>query len=317
LQPKQKEAIKMMRSLEHRSGCVAAAVLCVVSMVATLVAVGKAPVRISVELAGPGSITGQGSIQPLSPTAADPYRARSLQVVPARRPETKGDAPAPHGGTPQNRTGGGSAEHLDGSISEGGPSSTAGDSSGQPVGRRNLPPILMVSTGCGQSSILVRLLRILVEAAGYPVYDLHAEALHKKHKIRFMKPGMEMKQAVEEMLADANRKGQTVVQKLSQKTENSVVDRLIAEQAKVVLLRRGNILDRLVCRVRDCFAGSKIGFPVDDKGAKSDMCFGRRKEEKKRTGKATKARLNTEGLLKRLNAQKEEQESLRQWAKGP
>jgi hypothetical protein len=131
-----------------------------------------------------------------------------------------------------------------------------------PVGRRNLPPILMVSTACGQSTILVRLLRILVEAAGYPVYDLPAEALHKKHRIRFMKPGMEMKQAVEEMLADANRKGQTVVQKLFQMTENSVVDRLIAEQAKVVLLRRGNHLDRLVCRVRDCFAGSKFGFPV-------------------------------------------------------
>jgi hypothetical protein len=93
----------MMRSLERRSGCrlpllcVAAAALCVVSMVATLVAVGKAPVRIRVELAGPGSITGQGSIQPLSPTAAEP----------ARRPETGGDAPAPHGGTPQNRRAGG------------------------------------------------------------------------------------------------------------------------------------------------------------------------------------------------------------------
>ena len=71
-------------SLERRLGCrlpplcVAAAVLCVVSMVATLVAVGQAPVRISVELAGPGSITGQGSIQPLPPTAAHPYIVRAV-----------------------------------------------------------------------------------------------------------------------------------------------------------------------------------------------------------------------------------------------
>ena len=55
---------------------------------------------------------------------------------------------------------------------------------------------------------------------------------------------------------------------------------------------------------------------MDDQGAKSDMCFGRRKEEEKGKGKTTKARLNTDGLLERLNRQKREEERLRQWAKG-
>ena len=137
-----------------------------------------------------------------------------------------------------------------------------------------------------------------------------------KRKNPFMKPGMSMKKAVKEMLEDAHRKGQTVVQKVWGKTEQSVLDHLVAVQANIVILLRGNTLDSLVCRVRDCFVGPGAGNPVDDQGAKSDMCFDRRKEEQKGSGKATKARLNTDGLLGRLNGLKTERERLGQRTRG-
>jgi hypothetical protein len=108
----------------------------------TLVAVGKAPVSIRVELAGPGPVVEQGNLQPLpTPTAAGPSRAHGLQAVPARLPD---NATAPRG-APQAHT----AKQLDGSGGGGSPSSTAGVSSDQPVGRRNLPPILLTTVAAG------------------------------------------------------------------------------------------------------------------------------------------------------------------------
>ena len=168
----------------------------------------------------------------------------------------------------------------------------------------------MVSTGCGQSTILVRLLRILVEAAGYPVYDLHDEAF------RF-RPGESKKNNyVKLILNAANQHGQTVVQKLWRQNsppENDI-QRLIADGARAVVLLRENVLDKLVCLVRDCWMGEEVGTSVDMEGRKSDLCYSRRSPEQdlyRSRGEflhakgveeqtTTKAHLNTEGLLKRL-----------------
>ena len=57
------------------------------------------------------------------------------------------------------------------------------------------------------------------------------------------------------------------------------------------LVHRGNLLDRLVCQVRDCATKSTGFYPVSvATGAKDNACFSRRKEKASKT----KARLNPE-----------------------
>jgi hypothetical protein len=305
----------MPRTPGCRSGCGlpalvgAAALLSVFSTLVMLVAVGKAPVSIRVELAGPGPVAEQGNLQPLpSPTAAGPSRARGLQAVPARLPD---NATA--------RT----AKQLDSSGGGGSPSSTAGVSSDQPVGRRNLPPILLVSTGCGQSTIQIKLLRILVEAAGYPVYNQHDEAF------RF-RPGHSVD--VHWLLNDANQRGLTLVHKLWQQDSppEKDIERLIADGARAIVLLRGNMLDRLVCLVRDCWMGKEIGASVDNEGNESDLCYSRRsceqdlyrsrnvllRTEGTREQNRTKGRLNTDGLLERIQGLNAGVKRLRKWTRG-
>eukprot|EP00873_Tetraselmis_striata_P046612 jgi/Tetstr1/466876/TSEL_011331.t1 len=67
--------------------------------------------------------------------------------------------------------------------------------------------------------------------------------------------------------------------------------------ARMVLLWRSNVLDALVCVVRDCMSGpeQRTGYPVDASGRRTRLCFGRRK-----SGAVTLARLNVEALLPEL-----------------
>ena len=193
--------------------------------------------------------------------------------------------------------------------------------------RSNLPPILMLTQGCGQSTIAVWLMKTLVEAAGYPVYDVSGEALRPLNKVK-----------VRNLLANATQRGQTLVLKLwkHDPPHDDDMERLVEEHARGVVVVRGNQLDKIVCEVRDCFV-RRSGVSVDETGAQSDVCFSRRKQEtealdnflnastaalgKQATGREkkavkTKARRHLDGLVKRLQQEKASARKIQQWAQG-
>ena len=119
------------------------------------------------------------------------------------------------------------------------------------------------------------------------------------------------------LLDNANQRGETLVLKLmrgKRKLTDALKDNIklmMADNARVVTIIRGNVLDRHVCRVRDCFAGRQEGKSVDENGIEADVCFERRKMEKNKEREIKlKAHLNVLGLLDRLKSLKQEAESL-------
>jgi hypothetical protein len=170
-------------------------------------------------------------------------------------------------------------------------------------------------------------MKTLVEAAGYPVYDVGGEALRPLNKVK-----------VRDLLANATQRGQTLVLKLwkHDPPHDDDMERLVEEHARGVVVVRGNQLDKIVCEVRDCFV-RRSGVSVDETGAQSDVCFSRRKQEtealdnflnastaalgKQATGGEkkevkTKARLYLDGLVERLQQEKASARKLQQWAQG-
>lgn len=62
-------------------------------------------------------------------------------------------------------------------------------------------------------------------------------------------------------------------------------------------VERENVLDRMICEVRDCFYPLSLSFPVFKNGTRAKLCFQRRKT----TQPATLAHLHVSSLVKMLN----------------
>ena len=266
------------------------AAIAAVSVLVTLLVAGK--VNVSIQLGDATRVVSGGGL-PLP--APSPLTDSSI-----REPA---DAPAATNGRGRVARAPRDAESI-----------TVDSHSGLERGRRNLPPILLATADCGQSSISIKLMRALVEAAGYPVAKVKDEALNKRDK--------QPAGGVKALLDNANQRGETLVLKLmrgKRKLTDALKDNIklmMADNARVVTIIRGNVLDRHVCRVRDCFAGRQEGKSVDENGIEADVCFERRKMEKNKEREIKlKAHLNVHGLLDRLKFLKQAAESLQRWAK--
>jgi hypothetical protein len=154
------------------------------------------------------------------------------------------------------------------------------------------PPILMVSSACVGSSVVMNITKDLLESQGYPIYKSRNE-LWKPEKNPLADDKTGPGHALLLAAKDATEKKQTLIFKIkSNWLEEHTKPRgaLLAMKPKVVAMVRNNTLDQVICRVRDCFDKSS-GQAVSPDGTPNHACF-----ERRSTGDKVLAKLNTEEL---------------------
>lgn len=86
-----------------------------------------------------------------------------------------------------------------------------------------------------------------------------------------------------------------------------IIDELKKEGARFIGTWRDNVIDKHCCMIKDCMGDQNWGYPVDEKGNKSTMCFDRRKSDVK-----IKAHVNPYTLVEELHNKMNEPEILRE-----
>ena len=98
------------------------------------------------------------------------------------------------------------------------------------------------------------------------------------------------------MAKEAEEKNTSMLVKFNENKIKNAKKGLQDIHPRVVVMRRRNILDLYICRIRDCFVKSR-SYPVDaSTGKKTNLCFQRRK----RKDVTVKAFVNVNTLAQRL-----------------
>ena len=180
-----------------------------------------------------------------------------------------------------------------------------------------LPPLGIFIGGCEQSTVIVNLARLLVNAHGFktqtPMFSDTMEMFKPGHKpTKPVKPVVEMLRCkfmcnrapfwnmskitdvLEFAYERAAKENRTLVMKYSIDGLEQASPLLKSLKARVVIVHRRNFLDKIICGVRDCANDSPGFYPVDVvTNQESKLCFKRRKRKKIKT----KAHLNFTTLL--------------------
>eukprot|EP00928_Gymnodinium_smaydae_P040728 TRINITY_DN2759_c0_g3_i3.p1 TRINITY_DN2759_c0_g3~~TRINITY_DN2759_c0_g3_i3.p1 ORF type:complete len:377 (-),score=62.19 TRINITY_DN2759_c0_g3_i3:304-1344(-) len=158
------------------------------------------------------------------------------------------------------------------------------------------PPLVVVSQGCSGTTELGEQLRDLLEELGEKPYrNVSWEALWPGTN-PFYDERVGMAQAVIDMAVAATRVNQRLAFKVSLPTLDLDTATVLAGlNASMAFFWRSNVLDHLVCEVRDCFFRDRGEHTVDASGHRLDLCFKRRF-----ANQPVKALLNTTTVAKRL-----------------
>lgn len=182
--------------------------------------------------------------------------------------------------------------------------------------RHSPPMIIFAAGGCVGSTAVQTVARGMVEAHGHVVAPLGFEILKpsKNGCLRALADGknttglQHQVPAIDAMLSQVrDQLGMAVVLKLGPARGGTYVGmparrRLVHAGAAAANVVRKNVLDFLVCYVRDCFIADRDGHPVRSDGTRSAACFEQRRGSEAGTVKAEKtlAYLNTTTLLRSL-----------------
>eukprot|EP00928_Gymnodinium_smaydae_P040722 TRINITY_DN2759_c0_g1_i1.p1 TRINITY_DN2759_c0_g1~~TRINITY_DN2759_c0_g1_i1.p1 ORF type:complete len:344 (-),score=63.96 TRINITY_DN2759_c0_g1_i1:212-1243(-) len=158
------------------------------------------------------------------------------------------------------------------------------------------PPLVVVSQGCSGTTELGEQLRDLLEVLGETPYrNVSWEAIWPGTN-PFYDENVGMAQAVIDMAVAATRAQKRLAFKVSLPTLDPDTATVLAGlKSRMVFFWRSNVLDHLVCEVRDCFFRGRGEYTVDTSGERLDLCFKRRFAKQ-----PVKALLNTTTLAKRL-----------------
>jgi len=140
-------------------------------------------------------------------------------------------------------------------------------------------PRIIVMDDCSGSTFVQSVTRDLLSIHGL-VGSGEGFGIVKPHKNRLFvqNPALGLGAALHEMATGAAERGTTLTFKMGTKfltAQLDVVTNMTSLGAYAVHVWRSNVLDELVCKVRDCFK-DRLGYPVNAKGKKSKLCFDRR-----------------------------------------
>ena len=119
------------------------------------------------------------------------------------------------------------------------------------------PPMMMYSGGCDGSTWALHTVRDLMDRHGLRVQPFNYELL-KPEKNRYHKGGMKMSDAMRALYAEARHHNSLFVFKGDTGSNHlrSVQAALHKMDTLAVVLWRANVLDQLVCTIRDSFIGA-------------------------------------------------------------
>jgi len=161
-------------------------------------------------------------------------------------------------------------------------------------------PMLVVSAGCSASSYLGSMIAGFLTAKGITSTPptLRWEAF-KPVNNPFYTPKAGMTHAIKNLAMEAARANKTLLVKCEPpRLRFAMLSVLKQLKFKAIYYERNNVLDRLVCNVRDCFSTTSTSYPVlASSGKKTDLCFQRRY-----SNVTTKAFLDTRTLAKQLRS---------------
>ena len=153
---------------------------------------------------------------------------------------------------------------------------------------------LLVTKGCSGSSFVVRTLKEIIEAHGFTLTHGHSEVYKPGKNQMFEEAKRVMPEGTSErnlviaatvmLNQQAHEKGRLAFFKWPNSMLPDIVEKVGRENVLVGSMIRQNILDGLICSVRDCFPnGKKFGYPVFVNGSRTKLCFNRRKVQSVKT----------------------------------
>ena len=173
---------------------------------------------------------------------------------------------------------------------------------------------VLVAKGCSGSSLTIRAIRKFLQSRGYNVNQGNPEVYKPLHNSMFelaqeLSPNESsdidvIVNATLMLKQEAFQNGQMVVYKWGPKNLKPLLKRTRGDLLFGSMYRK-NILDRVVCSIRDCFTfGRNLGYPVfAGNGSKTNLCFDRRKN-----GEKTKAYIDsTAKMVKRVKELEEKE----------
>lgn len=146
---------------------------------------------------------------------------------------------------------------------------------------------VLVTKGCSGSSFVLGAIRDFLQSRGYDVEKKYPEIYKPQNNSMFeLAKELAPKEsrtidiivnATLMLKQEAFQNGQTVVYKWG---DGGILKPLMQRTRGDLLfgyMYRKNILDKVVCSVKDCFSGSAFGYPVFAvNGSKANLCFNRR-----------------------------------------
>jgi len=153
------------------------------------------------------------------------------------------------------------------------------------------PPRMLASLGCdGSTAILVHAYKILPLHGINPGESGQKELLDPQRNPFITDDNKDIVVAMQRLADERRQAGTTLVFKSIFKRDHvaTLDSRMVHDMGvRAVLSVRRNVLDKLVCMVRDCFlnewwhddvsiSDTQYGYPVNDQGRLNRMCFNRR-----------------------------------------
>lgn len=147
---------------------------------------------------------------------------------------------------------------------------------------------LLVTKGCSGSSFVISTLRKFLSAHGFRLRHTGNTEVYKPNKNPFFK---EAKRSMPKGTSERDlviaatvmlnqeeyEKNRSTLFKWKHSMLRDILEKMGSENVLVGSLIRKNVLDGLICSVRDCFLkGRKIGYPVFVNGSRTELCFSRR-----------------------------------------
>mmetsp|Transcript_4208 Transcript_4208/g.9807 ORF Transcript_4208/g.9807 Transcript_4208/m.9807 type:complete len:371 (-) Transcript_4208:71-1183(-) len=188
------------------------------------------------------------------------------------------------------------------------------------------PPMMILQRGCTCSSTVMQYARELLPDQGVPIFKTSIKELLRSNnleKLPWHESGDDLVATVQRGLDQTSQDGLAMIfntfRMVNVSSRKSLNDVLLEHGTRAVIVHRQNVLDTLVCEVRDCFNGREgadlpRGYPVDLSGKPNDICFLRRGPDG--GGIETKAVINVTNMLshmkKAMSYPREEQEVLKQ-----
>jgi len=149
--------------------------------------------------------------------------------------------------------------------------------------------MMILQRGCTCSSTVMQYARELLPDQGVPIFKTSIKELLRSNnleKLPWHESGDDLVATVQRGLDQTSQDGLAMIfntfRMVNVSSRKSLNDVLLEHGTRAVIVHRQNVLDTLVCEVRDCFKGGEgssrapRGYPVDLSGEPNDICFLRR-----------------------------------------